>query len=162
MLKSIFLHVNPSGLQWISGWENGIISERPFYILKALNHRNDIMPLYTDVVKIKDLDMLLPVALFWIEYFDTMQLINDFCQSWYVTVTNWWCSVVFMFCYNWEKAKMIWQINGVKSILLDCMNYFPSPKFYSLVNTFRSKNTKCTRCKSYLYFSQWLSNLLCN
>ena len=47
------------------------------------------MPLYTDVVKIKDLDMLLPVALFWIEYFDTMQLINDFCQSWYVTVTNW-------------------------------------------------------------------------
>ena len=120
------------------------------------------MPLYTDVVKIKDLDMLLPVALFWIEYFDTMQLINDFCQSWYVTVTNWWCSVVFMLCYNWEKAKMIWQINGVKSILLDCMNYFPSPKFYSLVSTFRSKNTKCTRCKSYLYFSQWLSNLLCN
>ena len=98
----------------------------------------------------------------WLEYFDTMQLINDFCQSWYVTVTNWWCSVVFMFCYNWEQAKMIWQINGVKSILLDCMNYFPSPKFYSLVNTFRSKNTKCTRCKSYLYFSQWLSNLLCN
>ena len=47
------------------------------------------MPLYTDVVKIKDLDMLLSVALFWIEYFDTMQLINDFCQSWYVTVTNW-------------------------------------------------------------------------
>ena len=71
-----------------------MISERPFYILKALlieyeYHRNDIMPLYTDVVKIKDLDMLLSVALFWIEYFDTMQLINDFCQSWYVTVTNW-------------------------------------------------------------------------
>ena len=91
----------------------------------------------------------------WLEYFDTMQLINDFCQSCYVTVTNCWCSVVFMPCYNSEKARMIWQKNGVKSILLDCMNYFPSPKFYSLVKEFRCKNTKCTTCKLFLYYSKW-------